>query len=321
LVEAYPALAFPVYFVRAAGLALSLVAGFYLFPDGRFSPPLTRWLALAWFLVVAAWLAFPQLPANLIYVDTWTANLGLSFAIYGAVYLSGAAAQVYRYMNVSGLVKRQQTKWIVWGVSIGVAGFVLYHLPVVFFPQLETNSLYHLRYIFIARPINYLLILMAPVGLTISILRFRLWDVDRLINRSLVYGLLSVILALVYLVLVVFLRSFLLGFTERTSTMSTIASTLAIAVLFTPLRSRIQSWIDLKFYRRKYDTEKTMERFRSSLRHRLDIDHLSHEIIRLVEDTVQPEHASLWISASTQKSRAQKKKSAESAVRNDYRNV
>lgn len=284
-----------VSFIRAVGLGLSVIGGFYLIPNGRFVPPVTRYLAILWTLLVIGWLFIPALPANLIHLTTWSENLGLAFTIYGSFYFSGVLAQIYRYKKVSTPIQRQQTKWVVLGASGAVLGFVLFHIPLILYPSLDQPGYGHLLYIFTAKPVYHALVLLAPVSVLFSIMRYRLWDVDRLINRSLVYGILTVVLAALYFGLVIFLRTALLGFTEHNSVLSVIVSTLAMAALFHPLRGAIQKWIDMRFFRRKYDTEKTLEAFRHNLRHLVDLNQLTGELIRLVDGTVQPEHVSLWL--------------------------
>lgn len=303
LAETYPIWTVPVTLVRAVGLELSLIAGFYLFPDGRFVPKVTRWLAVLWTIMVIAWSLFPKLPANLVYATTWGENLGLSFGFYGFWYLTGLVSQIYRYKRVSGPVEKQQTKWVVFGMSSAVIGFILFNIPLAFFPQLERPGYPHLLYSFIAEPLYMLVTIFVPISIAISILKFRLWEVDRIINRSVVYGILTLFLGLTYIGLVLGLRASLMSFTPNPSTITTIISTLAVAAMFTPVRNFLQSWIDKRFFRRKYDTERTLEQFRMSLRNKVDMNSLSKELIALVDKTIQPESVSLWLVTTGEKDR------------------
>ncbi len=295
LVGEQPGWQLPVSLLRTLGLALSVVVPFYLLPDGRFVPRGTRWLALGWVVLTIGWLIFPAAPANLVYVTTWGQNLKFSVALYVFWYTTGVAAQVYRYRKVSGPDQRQQTKWVVLGTTAGVLGFVLFNLPLILNPVLDQPGVPGLLYGFIAQPVYNLMIALAPISLGFSVLRYRLWDVDVLINRSLVYGILTFCLALIYLGSVILLRSILLGSAARQSSLVTVISTLAIAWLFNPLRQRIQNGIDRRFFRRKYDTEKILAAFRSSMREEVDLDRLTGDLMDVIEETIQPSSVLLWL--------------------------
>jgi hypothetical protein len=132
--------------------------------------------------------------------------------------------------------------------------------------------------------------------MSIAILRYRLYQIDRLINRTLVYGSLTAVLALVYFCAIVVFQRILVVLSGQESTLAVVASTLLIAALFSPLRRTIQFFIDRRFYRRKYDARQTLEVFSAQLRNETDLDALGDELISVVRETMQPEHASLWLS-------------------------
>jgi hypothetical protein len=136
---------------------------------------------------------------------------------------------------------------------------------------------------------------LVPLAAGIAILRYRLYDVDVVINRALVYGALTVSLALVYLGGVAVLQGLFRALTGQASSLAVVASTLAIAALFSPLRRRLQGLIDRGFYRRKYDAARTLASFSDRLRDETDLDGLGGDLVAVVRETVQPEHASLWL--------------------------
>jgi hypothetical protein len=147
--------------------------------------------------------------------------------------------------------------------------------------------------------IGYLLVavggLGGPIAIGIAILRYRLYDIDLLINRTLVYGSLTAMLVTLYFGGIVVLQRLFVTLTGQKSTLAVVASTLAIAALFVLLRRRIQSFIDRRFYRRKYDARKTFEAFSAKLREETDLEALNSELVGVVRETMQPAHVSLWL--------------------------
>jgi serine phosphatase RsbU (regulator of sigma subunit) len=294
---AQPVWDLPVSFIRAIGLAASLIVFFYLIPDGQFSPRWTRYFALAWLGLVAIWFLFPATPANLIHMSTWTGTLAIGFNIYIVAFGSGIFAQLYRYRNISDTSQRQQTKWFVLGTVLGFTGFFLYHLPLVLFPQVfGPPGIYRLQHIFWGIPIYHLFILTLPVCISISVTRHRLWDIDHLINRTLIAGALTITLVVVYAASVMILTQFFLLLTGRGQDTIVIAlSTLAISILFFPLRRKIQDVIDQKFYRQRYNTELALTALSISLREEVDLEMLVKGLVTLVQNTLHPAQISVWL--------------------------
>ena len=138
-----------------------------------------------------------------------------------------------------------------------------------------------------------------PVAIGFAVLKYRLYDIDLIINRALVYAPLTAMLALVYFGGVVGLQAALRALSGQESTLAIVASTLAIAALFNPLRMRVQTFVDRYFYRRKYDAAKTLAAFNARLREETDLDTLSDDLVGVVRGTVQPEYASLWLRHDT----------------------
>jgi hypothetical protein len=262
-------------------LFLSFFLAFTLFPDGRFVPRWTRWLLVAFCILSVVYLFF----TNPLIAPLWIA-IPLSLLFY-SLYAGLAIAQIYRYRYVSTLVQRQQTKWVVFGLLVNIVVNVAGILLTLIFPR----SLYSLVF-----PLVFnCTIFLYPFTMGVAILRYRLWDIDVLINRTLVYGTLTVILAGVYVGLVIGLQALLRGVISQDSSVAIVISTLTIYFLFQPLRRGIQRIIDRRFYRSKYDAAKTVAAFSATLRQEVDLDQLREQLLAVVRQTMQPAHVSLWL--------------------------
>ncbi len=294
LALAYPALAVPSSFLDFLGY-VSLFAFFVLFPNGRVVP---RWmvLILLLFILFTFLNTFPS-PISP-FTASWPAWLSTLLG-----YLIPLAAiifsQIYRYRRVSTPLERQQTKWVVFGLTVAL-GLVIAFLAInaLFPPSVNSNNVVGQLVSNIIFPIAVSLV---PLSIGFSILRYRLYDIDLLINRTLVYGTLTVLLALAYVVLIFGLQYLLRGIMSQSNDVAIVVSTLAIAALFQPLRHRIQESIDRRFYRRKYDAAKVVEAFSSTLRNEVDLNQLREHLITVVQDTMQPSYISLWLREPTRK--------------------
>ncbi len=295
LALAYPALDVPIRFLSALGLA-SIVLFLVLFPNGRLVP---RWMGLflLFGLIGAVSSVLPS--TSRFNSDNLLWLLGL---VNQVVFVAIIFSQIYRYRRVSTRVERQQTRWVVLGIITVVTGiFVVLPIFDFFFPMFnQINTPSSLIFGFAPYP---LLLLSIPVTVGIAVLRYRLYDIDVLINRTLVYGTLTVLLALVYFGLVIGLGSLMRLFTGQLSQSPVIivASTLVIAALFQPLRRRLQSIIDRRFYRRKYDAARILAAFSVTLRNEVDLNQLREELVAVVQETMQPSHVSLWLRPPEQK--------------------
>ena len=267
---------------------LPLLVG-YLFPNGRFVPRWTRWLALLVVLFAGGGTLFPS---SLLNISTWPGPLGTVVEI--VIIATILFAQIYRYARVSTPSQRQQTKWVVLGIAALIIYFIMLFTVGALNPDFtQAKSLGSL----FAEASYFLAEIIIPLALAFSILRYRLWDIDLLINRTLVYTLLTVILALIYFGCVVLLQHLVNGVTGQAgqSPVIIVGSTLAIAALFQPLRRRIQRIIDRRFYRRKYDAVRTLAAFSATLRSEVDLNELSEHLVGVVQETMQPAHVSLWL--------------------------
>src|SRR5947209_760146 len=275
----------PAQFVSFLG-SICIALFFYLFPNGQFVPRWMRWLSIGVILYWGAKNFFPLSPLNpftrfpLLDVLTFVGFVGTM-----------VVGQIYRYRRVSSLLQRQQTKWVVLGMSVAIGCYVGLGLLYGVF-SLPPKGPFADLIIFTA---TYSLMLLIPLSIVFAILRARLWDIDILINRTLVYGTLTATLALIYFGLIFVLQSLMRGLFNQTSEIAIVVSTLLIAALFQPLRHRIQRVIDRRFFRRKYDAAQTLAAFSATLRHEVDLEQLREELRVVVQETMQPEHVSLWL--------------------------
>jgi hypothetical protein len=261
---------------------------FCLFPNGRFVPSWLGFLPVGW--IVWGVLSICLHEVHRFYSLHLMGFLGELIAIVGA--------QVYRYRRISTMEERQQTKWVVWGAGVAMVGVVGVSLPETLVPALVGQSW---LYILLDAPALTLALFLGALSIGMAILRARLWDIDVLINRTLVYSGLTASLALLYVGLVMALQFLLRGLFSQTNEVALVASTLVIAALFQPLRRRIQVGIDRRFYRRKYDAAHVLEAFAARLRSREEIEltTLTQDLLAVVEETMQPAHVSLWLRPRT----------------------
>jgi hypothetical protein len=275
-----------------------------LFPDGRL--PSRRWRPFALFAgaVIALMPALFLLPVQGRQLEQypWLITVvSFSLLVLPACILASAISLVLRYRR-SGEEVREQIKWLAFAASlVGVVYFGSILTELLFAPDsLITNETPPLwvtlqRFLFVQS------FSAVPIAVGFAILRYRLYDIDIIINRALVYGPLTVTLLLVYSGGVTATQAFFRTLTgqEQQSQLAVVASTLAIAALFNPLRRRIQSLIDRRFFRSKYDAGKILESFSARLRDETDLDTLNAELMTVVRESMQPEHASLWLRPDT----------------------
>ncbi len=268
---------------------LAFTSLLYVFPSGHFTPAWTRWLMpLALGIDLYFWYSSPG------------DNMGTTprFIIFFLVFfMVGLGAQIYRYWFVSTPTERQQVKW----PMLTMIFFLVVAFPPLFFapniyqfnrPPTGSELLAYL-FTFAGMTVAHMLFVVA---LAIAILRYRLWDIDLLIRRTLLYTLLSLTLALLYFGSVVVLETLLHGLTGQwQNQLVTVLSTLTIAALFTPLRRQMQAGIDRRFYRRKYNAEQVLTAFGATVRDETNLEQLAAKLMGVVDETLQPAHKALWL--------------------------
>ncbi len=278
---------------------VSFMLVFYLFPDGRFVPGWTRWLVLILAvneLIYTVGTTLTLTQAVVVDLDWYWYDV-LDGLIWLGSFVMVIATQLYRYYWVSGAVQRRQTRWVVFGLSVSLC-FVVVLLGL-------GNALGWMgdpRYDLLLASVSPWFTLVIMVSLAIAILRYRLWDIDLLIRRTLVYSVLTGALALVYFSSVVLLQRIFASLTgQQQNEIVTVISTLAIAALFIPLRRRVQDVIDRRFYRKKYDAAKVIAEFGATCRDETDLDKLTARLVEVVDETMQPASVQLWLKDSNAK--------------------
>ena len=272
-----------------------------LFPDGRLPSP--RWRPVAWCavlgligLVMGTALDpgplenFPQI-MNPYGVDSLILDaVAVTGYILASTSMVASAISLIVRTRRAGRVERQQIKWLAYGGAVAVGAVFVGGVIAVWIGEVGISLI-------------TIGLLGVPIFTGVAIARYRLYDIDIVINRTLVYGFLTALLVVVYfgsILLLAGLGSLVFqvpfrALTGQKSTLAVVASTLAIAALFNPLRRRIQAFVDRRFYRRKYDAAKTLEAFNSRLRNETDLDALSNDLVGVASATMQPAHLSLWL--------------------------
>jgi hypothetical protein len=280
-----------------------LLFSLLLFPAGRL--PSRRWRSLAW-LTVAFVIVNVIVSAFSIGVDAglgpirnphgiegFSNGYNVVLSISPVLYVAVASSLFVRLRRARG-VERQQLKWFVYAAAITLIVIVLGYI----IPSAIDTPLWFER---AGIALNIAVTPAIPVSIAIAILRYRLYEIDTLINRTLVYGTLTATLAAVYLGGVAIIQNIFRALTSQQEQpqLAIVVSTLVIAALFMPLRRRIQGFIDRRFYRSKYDARKTLEAFSAKLREETDLEALGDDLTGVVRETMQPAHVSLWLRPDT----------------------
>ncbi|HZD00275.1 MAG TPA: hypothetical protein VFA46_08770 [Actinomycetes bacterium] len=285
-------------------IALLVLAGL-LFPSGR--PPSRRWWGVAWLLaaggplaVAAMLLLWPVRGLDLLNASPGSPRAPLATALMNVAALvlvaggvATAVALLVRFRRAWG-VERQQLKWLTYTGALAVVGLLLFLLPSAVGVSSLPGPLRVAGTVLVTGGV-----LGIPVAVGVAILRYRLYDIDRLINRTLVYGLLTALLGLLYAGVVLGVGQLFGGVGAKPPNWAVAAATLAVATLFQPARHRLQAAVDRRFNRRRYHAARTIEAFSARLRQQVDLDSLTAELLAVVEQTMEPTQVSLWLRAPT----------------------
>ena len=286
-------------FVWVIGFGPAATFLLLLFPDGRLPSP--RWRPVAWAsgaALCAAVLGIALTPGPIEgtdidnpfgidpdFVGLGRALEGSGLVVHLACILVCCASLVARYRS-AGPEQRQQLKWLAWSVP-GVLAWLLASVVVGLAFEGDTA-------VDVANALSSVGLVIVPIAITVAVLRHRLYDIDLVIKRTLVYTALTVVLLVTYVVLVLVLQV-VLSPVAGDSDLAVATSTLAVAALFRPLRSALQHGVDRRFFRSRYDAARTLDEFSGRLRHELDLDSLGTDLRTVVRETMQPAHVSLWL--------------------------
>lgn len=295
----HPALEIPLALLQGAGLGMFLLI-FYLFPDGMFVPRWTRPLAVFWGVWGASWTLFGNQAIHVAdapllvryFMRMFIPNvsqleqIGYNMRQYGLWlvlalwFASGVIAQIYRHTHVSTTLQRRQTKWAVFGlVTAAIVYFTIRLLPPFLLTSLQDPGLFSLRFELFSLPFTTLALLLVPISFSISMQRYRLWDVDFLINRTLLYFGLTAAVVMFYVVVVLVVQIIFSSLYGMQSTLILILSTLGLAALFTPLRRVFQRFIDRRFFREKVSFRQAFTSFSSEVRTIIDLPELLRTLV------------------------------------------
>lgn len=267
---------------------VSFTVCFFIFPDGRFVPRWTRWFLIPFSAWAIAWLIFPLAnPFN------WALPVMLIAFLF--LFSLGLLVQVYRYIFISTPVQKVQTRWVVFAFAIATVGVAIFLAPGIFFVETREPGAPRVLYHMIGIAIFAFSLLLIPVSINIAIMRYRLWDIDLIIRRTLIYSLITASLVATYFASVAILQNLLAAVTGERSEIAIIVSTLAIAALFNPVRVHIQAIIDRQFYRHKYDARQVLAEFAATVRDETDLDTLNARLVQVVRETIQPTDVQLWL--------------------------
>jgi hypothetical protein len=265
-------------------------ATLFFFPDGRFVPRWCRWVCAALIIPVVVFyfadLFDPQLVDTVIFIFLpWLPIIALI----------GIGSLVYRYRRVANPQQRQQIKWVAFGLCVGAVNVIVWILYEMLLPATQPHPT---RTVIVALTFPFLALLLPvlPISVAIAVIRYRLWDVDVLIRRTVTYALVTALLALVFFGSIVLLQQLFATLTgARQNEIVTVISTLAIAALFVPLRNRVQTEIDKRFNRKKYDAQQVLNDFATTVRDETNLENLTGRLMQVVDETMQPRTVSVWL--------------------------
>jgi hypothetical protein len=278
--------------IEALGDGLILVL-LFIFPDGRFVPSWTRFLAVGWGAWVATWPFIPAVSPMSGLIPTW-----IAFAVLTPLYAVGLLSQLYRRNHMVNPIKRLQAKWTLFGFGISLVGFFVTNLVIYGLPPMPDFGGDLVPLLHMALPLfKTLTILAIPCALGVSMMRFRLWEIDPLIHQTVIYGAVTTGLSIVFVVEILVFQTLFQAITGQQSQVAIVLSTLIIAALFQPARTRARNMIDRRFYREKIDFEKAFTDLSREIRTIIEMPELSDILLKQVTDLLHISYGAIFLRA------------------------
>ncbi len=277
-------------FTTAVATASS-VSFVIVFPRTHYMPRLMRWSAYLWCVTIALWYGVQRFSANYTFPMKYVPPILMLVGIGGSLLF-----QIYRYTRLANGIQRQQAKWLVYGTASAALGFLLYQIVIpIFFPTVLQVGLPRLIYVFGGMPIVALIVVLMPLSIAFAVLRYRLWDIGRLANRALVYGILTFGLLLVFVGSVTVLQQVFRMLTGSRSVWAIVLATAIIAKLVEPLRGGLQHAIDMRFHRERNNATLIFSNYSNATRDEIDLTRISERLLAAVEQTAHPTQMALWV--------------------------
>ena len=287
---AYPWLQPAALVVVWLGGIILLPLFFCIFPNGRFAPRWTKW---GWLITSAIFVSFGT--AAELFPSAYATYQAFGGYLWFSMLLGCIAVQFYRYRYLSMANERQQTKWVIFAFLGTIAVLVTFLLVNPLFLDFRVQEAENAVRNILGRAVSTFAFLMIPLGIGISILRYRLYDIDIIIRQTVQYSIVSALLAAVYFGSITLIQGGLTAVTNTQSPFAIVLSTLLVAALFNPLRQRVQAFINRRFYRQKYDAQQVLADFAQTARDEVDMDKLAAALQSVVQETMQPDQVGIWL--------------------------
>ncbi|MEZ4621343.1 MAG: GAF domain-containing protein [Caldilineaceae bacterium] len=296
LEQQHPLLRWPVEFNQMTGAVLLLWIG-YLFPTGRLVPRWTKWPLIGWGIMNFLWFLFPKIPLNHLYGETAEQHLLATFILITSCYLTGLYAQIYRYRHVSTMEERAQTRWVLLGFAANFINTTVRFLPPALFPILNEPGLTRLIHILVGFPLANIAGMATPIALTIALLRYRLWLIDPILNRAMLYTLLTTTVAGIYGIMLFLMQRVLRLWIALPAEIAIFMATATAALLFMPLYNSQRRIIDRTFQRERLDVQTAFRSLQDEIRTIIALPELLQRLVARISDMLHASQGAIYLAS------------------------